>query len=253
MTRFVPSAIFSLGAALVLLATAGCGDSDRVRVELHARPLPQEPLNFMQIDAQVAGDMDGLQYKWFAVSGGCDPQETDQPKTVFKFLEGVRQDHVTVEVWRHNKQIAQSEINVKFDAEEARRERGHGSDVQIIIDTIPPADPGGPDTHATIAGKVSGKVAPGDLVAIYARAYGEWYIQPQAGFLHTVNPDKTWTTWTHTGMRYAALLVRPDFEPLMRLDMLPETNDYVLAIDIVDGSAKQPLTNAETTSVSAPR
>jgi hypothetical protein len=228
---------------MIVLGATGCGDSDSVRVTLQARPLPQEPLTYLRIDAQVAGPMDELQFKWFAVSGGCEPQESSEPKTVFKFPEGVRKDRVTVEVWRHDKRVAQSEIDVKFDAEQERREQHRSSDVQIEIDTIPPVDQGGPDTHANIAGKVSGKVSPGYMVAIYARAYGEWYIQPQAGFLQRINPDNTWTTWTHTGTRYAALLVRPDFEPLMRLDMLPQTNDYVLALDIVDGVPKAAFSN----------
>jgi hypothetical protein len=237
----------SLAAALLMaLVATGCGDSDRVRVKLQARSLPQEPLTYLQINAQVAGPMDDLQYKWFAVSGGCEPQESEMPKTIFKFPEGVRQDRVTLEIWRHNKQVAQSEIAVKFDDEQERREQHRSSDVQIEIDTVPPAEHGGPATHADIAGKVSGKVSPSYMVAIYARAYGEWYIQPQAGFMHPINPDNTWATWTHTGIKYAALLVRPDFEPLTRLDMLPQTNDYVLAIEIVDGVPKQPFTNAAT-------
>jgi hypothetical protein len=236
---------WSLAAALLMASGAtGCGDSESVRVKLQARPLPQEPLTYLQIDAQVAGTMDDLQYKWFAVSGGCEPQESEKPKTIFKFSEGVRQDRVTVEIWRHDKQVARSEIDVKFDAEQERREQHRSSEVQIMIDVVPPSDQGGPDTHADIAGKVSGKVSSGCMVAIYARAYGEWYIQPQAGFLHPVKPDNTWATWTHTGTRYAALLVRPDFEPLTRLDMLPSTNDYVLALEIVDGVSRQQLTNS---------
>src|SRR6266478_3545073 len=129
-------------------------------------------------------------------------------------------------------------------AKRERREQHRSSEVQIMIDVVPPSDQGGPDTHADIAGKVSGKVSPDYMVAIYARAYGEWFIQPQAGFLHPLKPDNTWTTWTHTGTRYAALLVRPDFEPLTRLDMLPATDDYVLALEIVDGVPKQQSTNS---------
>jgi hypothetical protein len=247
MHIFRISSELSLAAALLMLFGAtSCSDRDSVQVKLQVRPLPQEPLTYLQIDAQVAGPLDGLQYKWFAVSGGCEPQQSERPKTIFKFPEGVRQDRVTVEIWRQNKRLAQSEIDVKFDEEEARRERHRSSDVEIVIDTIPPLDPGGPDTHADIAGRVSGKVSPGCMVAVYTRAYGEWYIQPQAGFLHPIKPDNTWATWTHTGTRYAALLVRPDFEPLTRLDMLPEANNYVLALEIVDGIPKQRFTNAAT-------
>jgi hypothetical protein len=240
-------------ALLMVLGAAGCGDPDSVRVQLQSRSLPQEPLTYLQIDAQVAGPMDDLQYKWFAVSGGCVPQESEQPKTIFKFSEGARQDRVTVEIWRHNKQVAQSEISVKYDEEQERREQHRFSDVQIEIDTIPPLEAGGPDTHADIAGKVSGKILPGYMVAIYTRAYGEWYLQPKVGFLHPIKPDNTWATWVHTGTRYAALLVRPDFEPLTRLDMLPPTNDYVLALQIVDGIPERPSTNTASGAIpSAP-
>jgi hypothetical protein len=229
---------------LIVLSAAGCGDRDSVRVKLQSRPLPQEPMNYLRIEAQVAGPVDDLRYKWFAGSGGCEPQESGEPKTIFKFLEGVRQDRVTVEVWRKNKLMAQSEIKVQFDEEAVRRAEHPNSEAQIVIDTVPPADVGGPNTHANIDGRVNGKVPPGCMIAIYARAYGEWYIQPEAGFLHPIKPDNTWATWTHTGMRYAALLVQPDFEPLARLDMLPETNNYILGLDIVDGLPKQPATNA---------
>lgn len=231
-------------AALLVSCAIGCGERDIVRVNLRARPLPQEPLTLVQIEAQVAGPTDGLQYKWFAVSGECEPQESEQPKTVFKFPEGVRQDRVSVEVWRGNRRVAQSEIKLKFDEEQARRELQRPPEAQIEITAIPPSELGGANTSNHIDGKVNGKISPDYLVAIYVRAYGAWYIQPDARALHPIKPGNTWGTWTHTGTRYAALLVRPDYEPLTKLDMLPQTNNYVLALDIVDGLPKQQLTNA---------
>jgi hypothetical protein len=237
------------GVALMVLYASGCGEQDIVQVKLHARNVPQESPIFMQIEAQVAGPTDGLQYKWFAVSGECEPQESDQPKTVFKFSEGVRQDRVSVEIWRNNKRVAQNEIKVKFDEEQARREQAHPPEVQIEITSIPPSDVGGPHTRADIAGNVSGKVLPDYAVAIYVRAFGGWYVQPEAGNLHKIMPDNTWGTWTHTGTRYAALLVRRDFEPLTKLDMLPQTNDYILALDIVDGLHDHQLTNTAPVTV----
>jgi hypothetical protein len=246
MLRFMR--MFASGA-LAALGAAGCGEQDAVQVELHARHVPEESPIHLKIEAQVAGPTDGLQYKWFAVSGECEPQESDQPKTVFRFSEGVRQDRVSVEIWRNNKRVAQNEIKVKYDEDQARRERTHTPEVQIEIRGIPPADIGGPKTRADIAGRVSGKVSPDYAVAIYARAYGAWYVQPEAGNLHQIKPDHTWETWTHTGTRYAALLVRRDFEPLTKLDMLPQTNDYILALDIVDGLPQPQPTNAAPLTV----
>jgi hypothetical protein len=234
-------------AVLVLAAwcLTGCGDRDVVQVKLQSRSLPEESPVFLHVEAQVAGPTEGLRYKWFAVSGECEPQESDKPDTVFKFHEGVRQDRVTVEVWRNDQRVAQNEIKVKFDEEKARRVQMHSSDIQIEITNIPPSEPGGPNTRANIGGNVTGKASPDYLIAIYVRASGAWYVQPEAGSLIQIRPDNSWETWTHTGTKYAALLVRSDYEPLTRLDMLPETNESILSLTIVDGLTEQRFTNAE--------
>ena len=151
---------------------------------------------------------------------------------------------MAVEVWRDNKRVAQNEIKVNFDEESARRAQMQLSDVKIEITNLPPSEPGGPNTHANIAGKVTGKFPPGYLIAIYVRASGAWYVQPEAGSLHQVKPDNSWETWTHTGTKYAVLLVRSDYEPLMKLDMLPLTNEYILALTVVDGATPQIFTNS---------
>jgi len=231
-------------AALVAGLVAGCNDRDAVRVKLQAQALPQMPLTSLKIEAQVAGPTDGLIYKWFAVSGECEPQESDQPKTIFKFSEGARQDVVSVEIWRGDHRVAQSEIKVKYDDEFASLQEHPAADMQIKITTVPPAEQGGPDTRSHIAGRVSGKISPDYLVVIYARAHGEWFVQPQPMSLHPIKTNNTWGTWTHTGTRYAALVVRPDYEPYTTLDMLPETNNDILAIDIVDGLSASQSTNA---------
>jgi hypothetical protein len=230
--------------ALWAVCVAGCGNRDAVRVKLQARTVPLEPTTLLEIDAQVAGPMEGLRYRWFAVAGECQPQESDVPKTIFRFAEGVRLDRVSVELWRANRRVAQDGLKVRFDEERARREQPHPPEARVEITLVPPAEQGGPDTRGQIAGKVRGRISPDSLVAVYVRAFGAWYIQPTAQALHPIKPDNTWATWTHTGTRYAALLVRPDFEPVARLDMLPRTNNYVLALDIVDGLSKQSLTNA---------
>src|SRR5262245_51619782 len=75
--------------AIAALWLAGCGSSDAVRVKLHTRPSTSGALTRLEIQAQVAGPQTGLRYKWFAVSGGCDPQDSDSPTTVFQFAENV--------------------------------------------------------------------------------------------------------------------------------------------------------------------
>jgi hypothetical protein len=229
---------------------AACDESSTIRVKLQARPLPQEPTTYMQIEAQVAGPTEGLQYRWFAAAGTCEPQESDEAKTIYNFPDGVRQDQVSLEIWKNNRRLAQSQIKLKYTADETGHQNTHPPDVQIHITMIPPAEPGGENTHADIAGTVSGKISPSYAVVIYARAAGAWFIQPIARDMHIVT-NNCWATWTHTGTRYAALLVRPDYEPLTTLDMMPKTNNYVLAIDVVDGIYKQQPTNTTLNSTVA--
>ena len=238
-------------AILVALFAAGCGERESIKVKLQALALPQESAVYQQIEAEIAGPTEGLQYKWFAVAGACEPQQSEKPKTIFKFSEGVRRDRVSVEVWRNDTRVAQGEIAVKFNEEQAQREQTKPPEPRIEITQIPPADIGGEKTHAEIAGKISGGVPPGYVIAIYTRAYGKWYVQPQAGALHKIAPDSTWATWTHTGAKYAALLVRQNFEPLSQLDMLPQTNDDILALDIVDGLNAAQFTNTSSSTVPA--
>ena len=71
-------------------------------------------------------------------------------------------------------------------------------------------------------------------MVVYARA-DAWYIQPISGMLHAIASDSTWSTWTHTGSSYAALVVRPGYELFTRLDVLPQVSAYVVARTIVDG------------------
>src|SRR5262245_47597930 len=122
-------------AWLLALAVAGCDDPSAVQVRLLAQQAPLEPLTVREINAQVSGPLDGLQFRWFAVAGECTPQESDQPKTVFRFQEGVREDKVSVEVWRDGKRVAQGDLKVKFDAAAARKKEQEDGAAQIEITT----------------------------------------------------------------------------------------------------------------------
>ena len=189
----------------------------------------------LDISAQVTGPQSGLRYKWFSVSGDFEPQVSDWPSTTFKFAPGVPKDRVTLEVWRDNERIATSDLNVRLDETRLRQASDPLPRVQIEITSVPPYEPeGGPDTHADIAGRVSGELAGDYKIVTYARA-DVWYIQPSPQAFHPIRANNTWGTWTHTGSSYAALVVRPGFDAIARLDVLPQVGGAVLARAIVDG------------------
>src|SRR5262245_8462930 len=225
----------------VTLWSAGCVDREAVRVQLHSSTPSTQGVMHLEVTAQVSGPQDGLRFKWFSVSGACNPQESDKPATLFKFADGATRDRVTVEIWRDGKVAARNSIDVKLDEVQARLavQEKIPADLKIEIDEIPPYEPqGGPNTRAVIAGKISGTSDPVYSVVLYARASEIWYIQPTAYASHAIRPDNTWTSWTHTGSSYAALLVRPGFEPVPRLDVLPKVGGYVVGRAIVEGTRK---------------
>ena len=73
---------------------------------------------------------------------------------------------------------------------------------------IPPAAQGGREKVDTIAGRVVG-ARPGQRIVVYARS-GPWWVQPwpDQPFI-PIQVDSTWSTSTHLGFEYAALLVDP--------------------------------------------
>jgi hypothetical protein len=90
----------------------------------------------------------------------------------------------------------------------------------IEFTKIPPAAQGGSEKVDTIAGRVIG-ARPGQQIVVYAHS-GAWWVQPTV-----VNPfipirtDSTWSTETHLGYEYAALLVNPGYRPPPTLDTPP--------------------------------
>jgi hypothetical protein len=225
----------------VAIGAGGCGYRDIVRVQLHSHaPINQGTPN-LEITAQVAGTQSGLRYQWFSVAGGCSPQKSESPTTTFRFADGTMHDRVSVQVWRGDKLVGRSEIDVKLDELQARlvTDDPPAEVVHLEITNVPPYEPkGGAETHGEISGTVSGNLVPGCSVVLYARASEMWYIQPIAYAAHAIRPDNTWSTWTHTGSSYAALVVRPGFEPVPRLDVLPKVGGYVVARAIVEGAKK---------------
>jgi hypothetical protein len=225
------------GLAVAGLGLAGCADRDAVTVKLETRAPSNHEVLQLQVDALVTGPLAGLQYKWFAVSGSCSPQMTEQPGTLFRFAEGVAKDRITVEVWRGGRPVARSEVDVNFDRDLAGRIQPAPTETEVFIEItqVPPREAGGDQTRADISGRVTGKLSPDYRVIIYARAYESWYIQPTVQALLPIKEDGTWTTWTHTGYSYAALVVSAGYVPMMRHDILPSVGGYIKARAMVEG------------------
>jgi hypothetical protein len=105
----------------------------------------------------------------------------------------------------------------------------------IAFTRVPPAAQGGRERVDTISGRVSG-ARPGQRIVIYARS-GPWWVQPwpDKPFI-PIQADSTWSTPTHLGFEYAALLVDPAFHPPPTLDVAPMPGGAVAAEAAVKGT-----------------
>jgi len=118
----------------------------------------------------------------------------------------------------------------------------HKSDSTPTIEftKIPPAAQGGREKVDSIAGRVKG-YRPGQQIVIYAHS-GPWWVQPwpeQA--LIPIQADSTWSTSTHLGFDYAALLVEPGYRPSPTLDVAPTQGGSVVSLTIVKGTGAPQL------------
>ncbi|HEY0702449.1 MAG TPA: hypothetical protein VGD60_06760 [Candidatus Acidoferrales bacterium] len=112
--------------------------------------------------------------------------------------------------------------------------RHKNSQPTIEFTKIPPAAQGGRERTDTISGKVTGAFT-GQKIVVFAKS-GPWWVQPwpdQA--VLPIQPDGTWTTSTHLGFQYAALLVDPSYRPPSTMDLDPTTTASVFAVNIVKG------------------
>jgi hypothetical protein len=105
----------------------------------------------------------------------------------------------------------------------------------IEFSRIPPAAEGGREKVDTIAGRVK-NARPGQQIVIYAHS-GPWWVQPwpDRPFI-PIKADSTWSTETHLGFEYAALLVDPDYHPLPTMDVAPTQSGPVALVTIVKGT-----------------
>jgi hypothetical protein len=112
------------------------------------------------------------------------------------------------------------------------QKRGGGPSIEFTH--IPPAAQGGPERVDTISGRVR-SARPNQQIVIYAHS-GQWWVQPLPDHLIPIKADSTWSTETHLGFEYAALLVEPDYRPLPRMDVAPAQSGSVALVTIVKGS-----------------
>jgi hypothetical protein len=105
----------------------------------------------------------------------------------------------------------------------------------IQFSHIPPAAQGGRERLDTISGTVTG-AGPGQNIVIYAHS-GPWWVQPWPEKpLIPIQADSTWSTETHLGFEYAALLVDSGYQPPPTLDVLPERGGTVSQVLVTKGT-----------------
>jgi hypothetical protein len=115
------------------------------------------------------------------------------------------------------------------------RAQNDGVAPSVELTKIPPAAQGGREHVDTIAGRVKGSHE-GQHIVVYARS-GPWWVQPWPDRpLIPIQADSTWTTETHLGFEYAALLVEPGYQPAPTMDVLPNQGATVAAITVVKGA-----------------
>jgi hypothetical protein len=110
----------------------------------------------------------------------------------------------------------------------------------IEFSKIPPAAQGGRERIETIAGRVNNARA-GQEIVIYARS-GPWWVQPWPDHpVIQIQKDSTWSTETHLGFEYAALLVDPEYHPPPTMDIAPTSGSGVALVKIVKGTGAPQL------------
>lgn len=91
-------------------------------------------------------------------------------------------------------------------------ESPHGTEPVIQFTRVPNAGEGGPNRVDTISGRVIG-AQPGERIVLYAK-WGPWWVQPLVDHPFTdIKTDSNWSSPTHFGTEYAALLVDPTYQP----------------------------------------
>lgn len=110
--------------------------------------------------------------------------------------------------------------------------------IRILITEVPSFNPvGDRNSNTSIAGRVLGVRTQDYRIVIYSLTLeGTWYVQPTTAEPKTlIGPDGSWNADIHGGMRYAILLVPPDFQPPDTTSQSPTRMSGVVASEEIDG------------------
>jgi hypothetical protein len=109
-----------------------------------------------------------------------------------------------------------------------------------IAFTQVPVNGEGSDSRGDIAGRVTGLTHPGSYKLVIYVHTDQWYVQPLANDpLTDIAADGQWSNWTHLGRRYAVLVVRPEFRPMAKTQVLPKVGGNVIARAEVAANGRQ--------------
>ena len=110
------------------------------------------------------------------------------------------------------------------------RQISPGSSPTIRFTSVPLAQPGDPNKLTVVKGRVAGAQR-NQRVVLYAKTESTWWVQPFANQPFTkIEPDATWTSSTHPGQEYAALLVGPEFRLIVTTGALPTAGVASIAV-----------------------
>jgi len=193
----------------------------------------------------------GLRYVWYAPHGEFNPQDSSSPATIYTApIEG-GDYQVKVEVKKGEETVFTDARVIKVIGQEGTVSNAtpatlpQSTSSEGLSTTSKPAirfsqipvydDAGGPAALEPIGGEVTG-VNP-KLYKIVLYAYTDyWYVQPfVADPLTDLEADGKFSTQSHLGSKYAALLVKPSFTPRSVTQNLPGVGGDVLAVTTVTG------------------
>jgi hypothetical protein len=90
-------------------------------------------------------------------------------------------------------------------------------------------------------GRVTGAES-GQRMVLYANTDGRWGLCQQSGQPFTnIESDGRFKASVHLGLRYAALLVDPTYDPPQQTESLPIVGNGVVALAVVDGEGPAPI------------
>jgi hypothetical protein len=213
----------------------------------------------VDVDLRIRNRPLASRIKWYADKGAFNPEETETDlRSVFTappeqgkvrlWVDVVDEhDHVYQDVASTYIDVSRPAVNASAGPPPslavgpvfAKRPAVTGNAIKFI--TIPPYDgKGGPTTSADIEGEVEGLKDPEQYrVVLYARTDNTWWVQPLAAARYTaLDRNGQFLNWTHTGTRYAALLVRKGFVAPEAIDGELPSGPDVLARQEVNGKRK---------------